>query len=334
MIALKRRTESAEDKEARIEAIRNQVVGMYNDVPSPGEPNVENEMVWRHQVLGVDPSDFMDKSVLDVGCGAGDYSLWYASNGAREVTGIDLSKTSLEWAREKVASRGLTNVNHLQQNALALEFPSDHFDLSYSMGVLHHTGDTFGGVKEMVRVTKPGGKIIVSLYNLYARFGLRNKQMLCRLLGGEDVHARARWGRRLFPFTMRSLTKRYYGQHREAISYDLFGYPHETLHTAHEVLGWFDELGVEYTGSFAPLRFKDYLYTFAQPEYRNFRKTFGGFPFMRLTGDMIAKLSSMIGSKSGPPFPKPGRMEALLTQLAWVPFSTRFQCFTLAGRKK
>ena len=132
---------------------------------------------------------------------------------------------------------------------------------------------------------------------------------------------------------MRSLTKRYYGEHHEAISYDLFGYPHETLHTASEVLNSFDKLGVEYIGSFAPLRLRDYLYTFSLPEYGSFRKTFDGFPFMRMTGDGLAKLSARLGSRSQPPFPRPGWLDRTLCQLAWVPFSTRFQCFTIAGRK-
>ncbi len=43
--------------------------------------------------------------------------------------------------------------------------PDNHFDYSYSVGVLHHTGDPLQGFRHLVRVTKPGGVIIVSLYS-------------------------------------------------------------------------------------------------------------------------------------------------------------------------
>ena len=78
--------------------------------------------------------------------------------------------------------------------------------------------------------------------------------------------------------TIWSLNKRYHGLNYEEISYDIFGFPHESLHTANEVLSWFAQTGIEYMGSFAPLRFRDYLFAFSHPEYRQFRETFDGFP--------------------------------------------------------
>jgi hypothetical protein len=133
---------------------------------------------------------------------------------------------------------------------------------------------------------------------------------------------------------MRRLNKRYHGLNYEEISYDVFGFPHESLHTANEVLGWFDRQGVQYIGSFAPLRMQDYVFAFSLPEYRQFRRTFDGFPLMRLTADGLAKLSTLLGSKASPPFPRPSRLSTVLCQLAWIPFYLRFNCFTIAGRKQ
>src|SRR5262249_24855093 len=82
-----------------------------------------------------------------------------------------------------------------------------------------------------------------------------------------------RWGRRSSPLTMWTPNKRYHGLNYEEISYDVFGFPHESLHTANEVLSWFAQTGIEYMGSFAPLRFRDYLFAFSPPEYRQFRET-------------------------------------------------------------
>lgn len=326
--------EITEGRKARIAAIQKRVVGMYSKHPWPSTRRTDEEMGWRLRVLGVSPEDYTDRTVVDLGCGTGEYALWYATHGARQVTGVDLSDGSLAQAREQADRYRVPNVTFVKGDVLALEFPDEQFDYAYSVGVLHHTGDPFQGFQEMVRVTRPDGVVIVSLYNTYTRFWLRAKQTLCRWMGGDDIDARARWGRRLFPLTMWSLNRRYHGLNYEEISYDIFGFPHESLHTANEVLGWFDRTGVQYIGSFAPLRFQDYLFAFSLPEYRQFRQTFDGFPLMRLAADGLAKLATRLASRVHPPFPRPRQIETILCQLAWLPFSLRFNCFTIAGRKR
>lgn len=324
---------TVEDQTARIAAIQKRVVEMYSKHPWPGTRQTDEEMGWRLRVLGVNPKDYDDRSVVDLGCGTGEYAFWYATHGARQVTGVDLSDGSLARAREQANQYDVRNVTFVKQDVLALEFPDEQFDYAYSVGVLHHTGDPFRGFQEMVRVTKPGGVVIVSLYNRYTRSWLRTKQKLCEWLGDDDLDARAWWGRRLFPLTMWSLNRRYHGLNYEEISYDVFAFPHESIHTANEVLGWFDRIGVQYVGSFAPLRLQDYIFAFSLPEYRQFRQTFNGFPLMRLTTDVIAQFANRLDRRARPPFPRPNRVQSILCQLAWVPFSLRFNCFTIAGRK-
>jgi SAM-dependent methyltransferase len=326
--------ETSEERTVRVAAIQARVVGMYSKQPWPGTRRTNEEMGWRLRVLGVSREDYIDRTVLDVGSGTGEYALWYATHGARDVTGVDLSDGSLGRAREQAERYHVRNVNFVKQDVLELQFPDGQFDYAYSVGVLHHTGDPSRGFQEMVRVTRPGGIVIVSLYNTYTRFWLRAKQTLCRWLGGDDIDARARWGRWLFPLTMWSLNRRYHGLNSTEISYDIFGFPHESLHTASEILGWFDRTGVQYIGSFAPLRLQDYLFAFSLPEYRQFRQTFDGFPGMRLIADAVAKLATRLDSRGQPPFPRPRRIETIICQLAWVPFYLRFNCFTIAGRKR
>ncbi len=323
-----------EERKAEIEAIRARVVGMYSKHPWPGTRRADEEMGWRLRVLGVSPEDYTNRTVVDLGCGTGEYALWYATHGAYHVTGVDLSDGSLARAQDQAEEYRVRNVSFVKQDVLSLEFPDEHFDYAYSVGVLHHTGDPFRGFQEMVRVMKPGGVVIVSLYNAYTRSWLRAKQTLCRWLGGDDIDARAWWGRRLFPITMWSLNRRYHGLNYENVSYDVFGFPHESLHTATEVLTWFDRTGLKYIGSFAPLRLQDYLYAFSLPEYRQFRQTFGGFPLLRLTADGLAKIAPRLAKNTQPPFPRPWRIQTILSQMAWVPFSIRFSCFTIAGRKE
>ena len=306
---------------------------MYTKVPWPGTRETDEEMGWRLRCLGIKADDFKDKQVVEVGCGTGDYALWYATHGAGHVTGVDLSDGSLAKANQKVKDNSIENATFVKQDVLKMDLPDNHFDYSFSVGVLHHTGDPFRGFEEMVRITKPGGIVIVSLYNNYSRFLLNVRQRICRFLGGKDIHARVRWGKRLFPFSVSKLNKRYHGLNYEEILYDTYGFPHETLHTGNEILKWFDKTGIEYMGSFAPLRFQDYPYIFSLPEYKEFRKSFDGFPMMRAVGDGLSK---MLGGKdkiADRKFKRPSALNTIFCQLGWMPFGLRISCFTLAGRK-
>ena len=323
------------DRASEIRRIQDTVVGMYSEHPWPLHRDTDEEMGWRLKCLGVVPGDYQDKRVLDMGCGAGEYAMWYAMHGAREVVGIDLSEGSLSVARQRRAESDLPNVAFKSMNILACDLPDNYFDYSYSVGVLHHTGDPVRGFKHLVRVTKPGGVVIVSLYSQYSRRFLRFKQTICKWLGGDDIDTRVRWGNRLFGGTLRKLDARYHGLNTEQIGYDIFGFPHESLHTAGEVLRWFDENNVRFKGAFAPLRVRDYLYAFAQPEYRTFRATFAWFPAMRAVADILETVSAS-ASRNGDivrAFPRPGPLSRAMSQTAWILFGLRFNCFTIAGTR-
>jgi len=318
-----------------IKKIKETVVGMYSEHPWPLTRNTDEEMGWRLKCLGVAPEDYKNKKVLDMGCGTGEYAFWYAQQGAAEVMGIDLSDGSLAIAQERRESGNYPNAAFQKMDILNCTLPDNYFDYSYSVGVLHHTGAPFTGFEHLVRITKPGGIVIVSLYSKYSRRLLRIKQTICKWLGGEDIDKRVAWGERLFGGTLRKLDKRYHGLNTKQISYDIFGFPHESLHSAQEVLGWFEKTGVEFMGAFAPLRVRDYLYAFSQPEYKQFRQTFNGFPVMRAVSDFMFRLAKVAGhQKNIPPFPKPGPLSLWLCQLMWIIFGLRFNCFTMAGRKK
>jgi ubiquinone/menaquinone biosynthesis C-methylase UbiE len=106
---------------------------------------------------GVRPASYRGKRVLDAGCGGGRYSVAWRLLGAGQVTGIDISATGIEDARQRVAARGLGDVVFQQGSALEVPFPDGSFDVVFSNGVLHHTTDWRRGVRELVRVLAPKG---------------------------------------------------------------------------------------------------------------------------------------------------------------------------------
>jgi len=101
--------------------------------------------------------------VLEIGCGLGTDGAQFARAGAH-YTGIDLTEAAIDLARRRFEIAGLPG-EFLVADAEQLEFPDDSFDLVYSHGVLHHTPDTAGAVREIHRVLKPGGRAIVMLYH-------------------------------------------------------------------------------------------------------------------------------------------------------------------------
>ena len=105
--------------------------------------------------MGIRPND----RVLEVGVGTGINTSLYPAN--CQVTGIDLSASMLEKARERVAREGLHHVRLLEMDAASLTFAADSFDIVYAPYLVSVVPDPVKVVREMHRVSKPGGKIIV-----------------------------------------------------------------------------------------------------------------------------------------------------------------------------
>ena len=105
--------------------------------------------------MGIKPGD----RVLEVGVGTGINASLYPSDCS--VTGIDLSSSMLEKARERVARKGLRNVRLLQMDAANLKFADDMFDIVYAPYVISVVPDPVAVAREMRRVCRPGGRIVI-----------------------------------------------------------------------------------------------------------------------------------------------------------------------------
>lgn len=100
-----------------------------------------------------------NKKVLDYCCGDGGVSLFLAKNGA-EVTGIDISKVSIEAAKKGAIGEGVEkNTSFWVMDAENLDFEDNYFDIIFCGGVLHHL-DIQRAYPELARVLKPSGEII------------------------------------------------------------------------------------------------------------------------------------------------------------------------------
>lgn len=128
------------------------------------------------------PDFFEDKLILDAGCGMGKF-LYYSSQwGALDVIGVDLShsvEVAFQWTRE------LPNAHIVQGDIYNLPF-QEGFDFTYSIGVLHHLPDPEGGFHKLVKLLRPGGKILAWVYGyegnqLYIKLADPVRRLTCRL---------------------------------------------------------------------------------------------------------------------------------------------------------
>src|SRR3989440_4358066 len=99
--------------------------------------------------------------VLDIGCGDGTTALPLARMGA-EVLGIDIAKNLVEAGNKRAAQAGLDRLKFQEGDACNLEGVADHsFDLTLSIFGAMFAPKPFDVAREMVRVTKPGGRIVM-----------------------------------------------------------------------------------------------------------------------------------------------------------------------------
>ena len=103
--------------------------------------------------------------VLEVGTGPGHLTLALARRTAR-VTSVDIDQQKLEEAHAFLSFYGLQDrVRFVRADAGCLDLSSESFDFVFCANVIHHLADAFKVVDEMLRVSRPGGTIVISDFN-------------------------------------------------------------------------------------------------------------------------------------------------------------------------
>jgi SAM-dependent methyltransferase len=98
--------------------------------------------------------------VLDLGCGDGTTALPAARRGA-DVLGVDIASNLVEEGNRRAQAEGLTNCRFQEGDASNLDLDDDSFDLVVSIFGAMFAPRPFDVAKEMVRVTRPGGRIVM-----------------------------------------------------------------------------------------------------------------------------------------------------------------------------
>jgi SAM-dependent methyltransferase len=109
----------------------------------------------------------------------------------------------------------------------------------YSSGVLHHTPNPRASFARVARLARPGGMIVLGVYNAFARVPLRLRRLVARVSRYQFI-----------PFDPVLRERQHEPARRTAWLRDQYHHPEEHRHTLAEVQGWFAENGVEYVRAY------------------------------------------------------------------------------------
>jgi len=117
---------------------------------------------WHHDAFSL-AANPQGRRVLEVGCGVGDFAVHLARAGA-EMTAVDFSPAAIEMARARATTHGVA-VDFRAENAQALPFSSESFDTVFSCECLEHLPDPAQALREMARVLRRGGQLVLTTEN-------------------------------------------------------------------------------------------------------------------------------------------------------------------------
>lgn len=109
------------------------------------------------------PDRIRAKRVLEVGCGMGTHAAMLADAGAN-LTAVDITTQGVSTTQRRLRDRGV-RADVIQTDAENLTFADDSFDFVWSWGVIHHSAHTELCLREIARVLRPGGRVLVMMYH-------------------------------------------------------------------------------------------------------------------------------------------------------------------------
>ena len=186
-----------------------------------------------------------DARVAEIGCGTGQMAL-YLARADRVVVGADLARESLALGAAAARRYRLDRVQFVETDLQRPGLKPGSFDVVYSSGVLHHTPDPRASFARLARLARPGGVIMVGVYNAFARMPLRARRLAARL---------SRF--RIVPFDPVLRDRRHEPARREAWLRDQYQHPVAHRHTLGEVQRWFVANDVEYVRAYPSAMLSD-----------------------------------------------------------------------------
>ncbi|PYR73124.1 MAG: 2-polyprenyl-3-methyl-5-hydroxy-6-metoxy-1,4-benzoquinol methylase [Acidobacteria bacterium] len=232
-------------------AARGLHVRLRPDSPFPGYPPRDSLHALRARAERSAFARLLDRAIpgdariVEIGCGTGQMSL-YLARADRVVVAADLTRASLRLGQAAARRFGIDRVLFIETDLRYPALKPASFDVVFSSGVLHHTSNPRESFARLASLARPGGLIVLGVYNAFARLPTRMRRVVARLTGFRYV-----------PFDPVLRERSTEPERREAWLRDQYQHPEEHRHTLAEVQRWFAENDVEFVRSYPSAVFGD-----------------------------------------------------------------------------
>jgi 2-polyprenyl-3-methyl-5-hydroxy-6-metoxy-1,4-benzoquinol methylase len=211
--------------DSRTEAVRR----FYEHTPFPGYPAHDSLHAVRRRAQRSPFARLLDRAIpgdariVEIGCGTGQMSV-YLARADRFVVAADLTRAALRHGAAAARRFGADRVRFIETDLRQPGLTPGSFDVVYSAGVLHHTPNPRESFATLAALARPGGIIVLGVYNTFARVPSRLRRVVARLSGFRFV-----------PFDPVLRERRAEPARREAWLRDQYQHPEEHRHTLAEV---------------------------------------------------------------------------------------------------
>lgn len=167
------------EKKVQVEAMFDNIAHRYDRLNQVLSLGIHHG--WRRKAVDMLMSE-KPEYILDLATGTGDFAIEALRTGAKKITGADISEGMMKFGAEKIKKLGLENkIEFVKGDAENLPFADKTFDaITIGFGVRNFQ-DLEKGLSDMLRVLKPGGKVVIlefskakgwfkPFYNLYFRY--------------------------------------------------------------------------------------------------------------------------------------------------------------------
>ena len=221
------------------------VTNFYQETPFPNYKDEDNKQTilekGNKNFLAAQFKKFIGykKSILEVGCGTGQLSIYFSIGTNNNVVALDPTIQSLNLAKKFADSNSISNIKFLNADIFDDVLTDQYFDFIWCNGVLHHTKDPYGAFKILIKSLKSKGYVLIGLYNKYGRLRTVVRRYLYKIFGKKFLE-------KIDP-TLKNL--KLDENEKNAWIRDQYIHPIESLHTIDEVLKWFDENNIDFVSS-------------------------------------------------------------------------------------
>ena len=223
------------------------------------------------------------KNVLEVGCGTGQLSNYFAIGTNNEIIAFDPTIESLKLAQNFANQNSINNIKFVNADIFDDVLSENYFDFIWCNGVLHHTKNPYKAFQITSKSLKNNGYILIGLYNKIGRIRTLIRKYLGKIFSNKLIEY-------LDP-TLKNL-KLSENEKKSWIN-DQYFHPIESLHTLDEVLKWFKKNNIEYINSIPSCDFEDLS------SYENlFEKKSAGDIYSRLI-NQFSMIFNQLGSDGG-----------------------------------